>query len=202
VLESGSVSYGKATAYLPLVDLLCAYFGIETRSDARAVRAKVMGNLLALDDALQDTIPGVLWLLDALPEQSPFLRLEPIERRRLTLGAAKRILLRESRAQPLLLVFEDLHWIDSETQGFLDSLIESLPTAPVLLAVNYRPEYEHHWGSKTSYTQLRLDPLPPESAFELLHGLLGEDGTIEPLTPILIERTEGNPYHFGRCAGP
>jgi tetratricopeptide (TPR) repeat protein len=101
---------------------------------------------------------------------------------------------REAQVQPLLVVFEDLHWIDSETQALLDSLVESLPPARLLLFVNYRPEYEHHWGSKTSYTQLRLDPLPPESAVELLHGLLGADRTIEPLTPILIERTEGNPF--------
>ncbi len=72
----------------------------------------------------------------------------------------KRLLLRESQEQPLLLVFEDLHWIDSETQAFLDSLVESLPAARVLLLVNYRPEYQHAWGSQTYYTQLRLDPLP------------------------------------------
>jgi tetratricopeptide (TPR) repeat protein len=110
------------------------------------------------------------------------------------LDGVKRLLLREAQVQPLLVVFEDLHWIDSETQALLDSLVESLPPARLLLFVNYRPEYEHHWGSKTSYTQLRLDPLPPERAFELLHGLLGADGTIEPLTPFLIERTEGNPF--------
>ena len=65
------------------------------------------------------------------------------------------------RCSPLLLVFEDLHWIDAETQALLDSLVESLPTARLLLLVNYRPEYQHGWGSKTYYTQLRLDPLPP-----------------------------------------
>jgi tetratricopeptide (TPR) repeat protein len=92
------------------------------------------------------------------------------------------------------LLFEDLHWIDSESQAFLDSLIESLPTARVLLLVNYRPEYQHAWGSKTYYTQLRIDPLPPESAEELLTALLGQDGTLEPLKRVLIERTEGNPF--------
>jgi predicted ATPase len=71
--------------------------------------------------------------------------------------------------------------------------------ARLLLLVNYRPEYEHRWGSKTAYSQLRLDPLPPESAFELLHGLLGEDGTVGPLTRILIERTEGNPFFLEEC---
>ena len=96
--------------------------------------------------------------------------------------------------QPLLLVFEDLHWIDSETQALLDSLVESLPTARLLLLVNYRPEYQHAWGNKTYYTQLRLDPLPPGSAEELLQALLGDDAGLEPLTQRLIERTEGNPF--------
>ena len=104
------------------------------------------------------------------------------------------MLLRESQGQPLLLVFEDLHWIDAETQALLDSLIESLPTARLLLLVNYRPEYQHGWGTKTSYTQLRLDPLPPASAEALLQSLLGDDTGLEPLKQRLIERTQGNPF--------
>ena len=94
----------------------------------------------------------------------------------------------------MILVFEDLHWIDSETQSFLDGLIDSLPTAPLLLLVNYRPEYQHGWGSKTYYRQLRIDPLPPESAEELLLGVLGDDAALQPLKQLLIERTEGNPF--------
>jgi len=96
--------------------------------------------------------------------------------------------------QPLILVFEDLHWIDSETQSFLDSLIDSLPTAPLLLLVNYRPEYRHDWGNKTYYSQLRIDPLAAESAHELLLANLGDDASLQPLKQILIERTEGNPF--------
>ncbi|HEX2523119.1 MAG TPA: hypothetical protein VHP35_13430, partial [Terriglobia bacterium] len=93
-----------------------------------------------------------------------------------------------------LVVIEDLHWIDSETQALLDSLIESLPTARLLLLVNYRPEYQHGWGSKTFYTQLRIDPLPPESAEELLQALLGSDSSLASLKQLLISRTEGNPF--------
>src|SRR5262249_21977554 len=100
----------------------------------------------------------------------------------------------ESQVQPLLLVFEDLHWIDAETQALLDSLVESLPTARMLMLVNYRPEYQHAWGSKTYYTQLRLDPLPPASADEFLQALLGDDPSLEPLKRLLIARTEGNPF--------
>jgi tetratricopeptide (TPR) repeat protein len=106
----------------------------------------------------------------------------------------KRVLLRESQVQPLLLVFEDLHWIDSETQAVLDMLVESLPPARVLLLVNYRPEYQHGWGSKTFYTQLRLDPLPEASAEALLQALLGADASLGHLTPLLMARTQGNPF--------
>jgi len=116
------------------------------------------------------------------------------KRRQRTLHGLKRVLLRESQVQPLLLVFEDLHWIDTETQALLDSLVESLPTARLLLLVNYRPEYQHGWGSKTYYTQLRLDPLPPASADALLQALLGDDLSLAPLTQLLIARTEGNPF--------
>jgi predicted ATPase len=135
-----------------------------------------------------------LALLEVLPADSPFLRLDPPQRRQRTLTALKRVLLRESQVQPLLLVFEDLHWIDTETQALLDSLVESLPTAQLLLLVNYRPEYQHGWGSKTYYTQLRLDPLPPASADELLQALLGDDPSLAPLKRLLIERTGGNPF--------
>src|SRR5262249_52619053 len=110
------------------------------------------------------------------------------------LDAVKRLLLRESQVQPLLVVCEDLHWIDAETQALLDSLIESLPTARLLLLVNYRPEYQHAWGHKTYYTQLWLDPLPPARADELLLALLGDDPSLAPLTRLFIERTEGNPF--------
>jgi class 3 adenylate cyclase len=171
VLESASVSYGKATPYFPVVDLLKRYCHVEERDDPRTIRAKVTGQVLTLDEALQETIPPLLALLDALPTDSPFLRLDPPQRRQRTLEALKRVLLRESQAQPLLLVFEDLHWIDSETQAVLDRLIDGLPMARLLLLVNYRPEYQHGWGSKTYYTQLRLDPLPPVSANELLQVL-------------------------------
>src|SRR6059036_3067554 len=193
-LESSSVSYGKATAYLPIRDLLTAYCHIEDRDDLRTVRAKVTGQILTLDEALQDTVPAVLALFEALPADSPFLALDPLQRRRRTLEALKRVLLRESQVQPLLLVFEDLHWIDSETQAVLDMLVESLPTARVLLLVHYRPEYQHGWGSKTYYTQLRLDPLPEASADTLLQALLGPDPGLVPLTQLLIARTQGNPF--------
>jgi class 3 adenylate cyclase/tetratricopeptide (TPR) repeat protein len=194
VLESAAVSYGQATPYVPVVDLLKRYVHVEDGDESRHIRAKVTGQILTLDESLRETIPALFSLLDVLPEDNPFLQLDPPQRRQRTLDALTRIVIRESQVQPLLLVFEDLHWIDAETQAFLDRVIERLPTAPLFILVNYRPEYQHRWGSKTYYTQLRLDPLPPESADALLAALLGNDPSIAPLKQLLIERTEGNPF--------
>jgi class 3 adenylate cyclase/tetratricopeptide (TPR) repeat protein len=194
VLASASVSYGKATPYCPVIDVLKRYGHVEERDAPRTIRAKLTGQILTLDEALHETIPALLALLDALPADSPFLTLDPPQRRQHTLDGLKRLFLRESQVQPLLLVFEDLHWIDTETQVLLDGLVESLPTARLLLLVNYRPEYQHGWVSKTYYTQIRLDPLPPASADELLQALLGDDSSLAPLKQLLIARTEGNPF--------
>jgi hypothetical protein len=150
-LESASASYGKATSYLPVIDLLKGYFKIQDRDDLREIREKVTGKLLTLDRSLEPTLPALLALLDVPVDDARWQTLDPGQRRQRTLDAVKRLLLREAREQPLLLTFEDLHWIDGETQALLDSLVESLPAARLLLLVNYRPEYQHNWGSKTYY---------------------------------------------------
>jgi class 3 adenylate cyclase/tetratricopeptide (TPR) repeat protein len=193
-LASHSVSYGKATAYLPVLDLLKGYFQIDPQDDARRLRERVTGKLLTLDRALEPTLPAFLALLEVPVEDPQWQAFDPPQRRRRTLEAIKHLLLRESQVQPLCLVFEDLHWIDAETQALLDSLVESLPTARLLLLVNYRPEYQHGWGSKTYYTQLRLDPLPPASADAFLQALLGDDPSLAPLKDLLMARTDGNPF--------
>jgi class 3 adenylate cyclase/tetratricopeptide (TPR) repeat protein len=194
VLTSGSVSYGKATPYLPLIEFLKTYFQIEPGDDPRKMREKVTGKVLPLDEALQPAVAALLALLEVPGEDTEWRALDPPQRRQRTLQALRHLVLRESQVQPLCLVFEDLHWIDSETQTFLDNLVDSLPTARIFLLVNYRPEYQHGWGNKTYYTQLRLEPLAPASADELLRALLGPDRTLEPLKPLLIGRTEGNPF--------
>jgi class 3 adenylate cyclase len=161
ILEASSVSYGKATNYLPVIDLLKGYFKIGDRDDHREMRAKVLGRVLGLDRVLEPLLPPLLALLDVPVEDPVWQNLDPPQRRQRTLDAVKRLLLRESQVQSLLVVFEDLHWVDGETEALLDSLVESLGSARLLRLVNYRPEYEHRWGSKTAYSQLRLDALSP-----------------------------------------
>jgi class 3 adenylate cyclase/tetratricopeptide (TPR) repeat protein len=199
ILETHGVSYGQATPYRPIRDLLQAFFRIDDRDDERTIREKV-DKCLTLDVALQPTQSAVLALLDVSVDDPEWQALDPAQRRLRIIDSVRRLLLRQSQVQPLLVSIENLHWIDAGTQAVLDSLVESLPTATLLLLVNYRPEYQHGWGGKTYYTQLRLDPLPPESAEALLQALLGDDGSLGPLKHLLIERTEGNPFFLEESA--
>jgi class 3 adenylate cyclase len=214
VLETFSVSHGKASAYLPVLDLLHGYFKIAGEDDERSRREKVNGKVLTLDRALEDTVPYLFSLLGIVEGEDPLAQMDGQLKKRRTLEAIKRILLRESLNQPLMVIFEDLHWIDEATQEFLNLLADSIGTAKILLLVNYRPEYSHQWNSKTYYTQLRLDPLGRESAQEMLNALLsiplarsvtgegkrgdepraGEGADLIPLKRLIIEKTEGNPF--------
>jgi hypothetical protein len=128
VLETSSVSYGKAMAYLPVVELLKGYFQLEPRDDARKIGEKVTGKMLSLDENLGPALPAVLSLLDVPVEDPAWQRLDPAQRRRRTLDGIKALLIRESQVQPIVVIFEDFQWIDSETQALLDSLVDGLPT--------------------------------------------------------------------------
>src|SRR5215831_16997591 len=194
VLEALSVSYGKASAYLPVIDLLGNYFDITTTDDERKRREKVAGKITMLERSLEDTLPYLFSLLGIVEGVDPLAQMDGQIKKRRTLEAIKRILLRESLKQPMMVIFEDLHWIDEQTQELLNLLADSIGTAKILLLVNYRPEYSHQWGSKTYYTQLRLDPLGKESADEMLLALLGDSRDLEPLKRVIIEKTEANPF--------
>jgi len=222
VLETFSVSHGKASAYLPVIDLLRNYFDISAADDERKRREKVTGRVLAPDRGLEDTLPYLFSLLGIVEGEDPSAQMDGQIKKRRTLEAIKRIVLRESLNQPLMVIFEDLHWIDEATQELLNLLADSIGTAQILLLVNYRPEYSHQWNSKTYYTQLRLDPLGKASAEEMLSALLGASpapatqspgaswerpagdlqvagrvrapDSIEGLKRLIIEKTEGNPF--------
>ncbi len=218
VLETFSVSHGKATAYLPLNTLLCSYFKINDDDDGRTRREKVVGRLALLEPSLESArlylfvLLGIVegdddnrrhWdeSLDRLDEylrqsqrKDPLTQMDAGIRTQRTLDAIKRILLRESLNQPLMLIFEDLHWIDGETQAFLNLLADSIANSRILLLVNYRPEYTHQWGSKIYFTQLRLDPLGSDSANEMLSAVLGDSPELAPLKRLIISRTLGNPF--------
>jgi class 3 adenylate cyclase len=193
VLTSSSVSYGKATAWLPVIDLLKRYFQLDDRDDPQRMADKVTANLVSLDQALIPSVPAFLALFDVPIDNPDWQALGAMQQRRRTLNALQALMMRESQVQPLLLVFEDLHWIDSETQAVLNGLVESLSTCRILLLVSYRPEYTHTWGNRTYYTQVRIDPLPRVDANALLTTLLGDDPDVDDLKRLLIMRTAGNP---------
>jgi class 3 adenylate cyclase/predicted ATPase len=211
ILEAYSVSHGKASPYLPLIELLKSYFQVQPQDDERSRREKIGGKVLMLDRSLEDTLPYLFALLGLDDPNSSLQQMDPQIRRRRTFEAIKKLLLRESLNQPLILIFEDLHWIGGETQGFLDVLSESVASARILLLVNYRPEYRHEWGTKTYYTQLRLAPFRKAEAEEFLDMLLGTtvgaDLRVGPQGPgahigaplrdlkhLILEKTEGTPF--------
>ncbi len=194
VLETFSVSHGKASPYLPVIEMLNNYFEIEAEDDARKRREKITGKVLTLDRALEDALQLLFALLGVEEAAGESAQMDAQARRRRTLETIKRILLRESLNQPLIVIFEDLHWIDAETQALLDLIADAIGNARVLLLLNYRPEYRHGWGSRTHYARLRLDPLGQESAEELLGALLGSEASLQPLKRLIFEKTHGNPF--------
>jgi class 3 adenylate cyclase len=197
VLEAYSVSHGKASAWLPVLELLKSYFEIADEDDDSRRSEKVEAQARGLDPALAETLPYVLSLLGVAGAGASMAMMDAQIRRRRTLEAVKRIIIRESLKQPLVVIFEDLHWIDAETQELLDLLVDSVAGARILMLVNYRPEYHDEWGNRTCYTQLRLHPLGGQSADEMLHALLGgdaRDASLQSLKRVIIEKTQGNPF--------
>jgi class 3 adenylate cyclase/tetratricopeptide (TPR) repeat protein len=194
LLEAYSVSHGRASAWLPMLDLLRRYFGIQNADDPASRRAKVRAELTALDPVFDEIVPYLLGLLGIQEDPDPLTQMDAQIRRQRTLEAIKRILMRECRERPLVLIFEDLHWIDRETQALLDLLTDAIENTPILLLVNYRPEYHHEWANKSCYSQLHLDALEPQLAEQMLAALLTGDDELRPLKRLIMDRTGGNPF--------
>jgi class 3 adenylate cyclase len=194
LLEAYSVSHGKASAWLPVLELLRRYFGIQDSDDPATRRDKVRTTLTTLDPAPNDKLPYLYGLLGIVEGADPLAQMDPQIKKQRTLDAIKRIVVRESLKQPLIVIFEDLHWIDEQTQALLDLLGDSIATARILLLVNYRPEYADQWDSKTYYSQIRLNPLGGGDGATMLVALLGEGVELAPLKRLIVGRTGGNPF--------
>jgi predicted ATPase len=194
VLETFSVSHGKAYAYLPLIELLHTYFQLTPQDDDRRRRDQMTAKVLTLDRHLEDMLGYVAALVGVEEAAASLAHLEPQQRRRQTFEAITRLLLCESLKQPVLLLVEDLHWLDGETQAWLNLFSDRVATARLLLLVTYRAEFHHGWGSKTYYSQLRLDPLGSEAAYALLAALLGDSEALPPLKAFILAKTSGNPF--------
>jgi class 3 adenylate cyclase/tetratricopeptide (TPR) repeat protein len=198
VVETAALSYGRAVAHRPGIELVRRYFGIEAGDDPRTIHERVTTRLLELDPALEDAGPPLLWMLGALPAGSPFLARHPEARRRRAMHAVRRLVARQSQVQPFVLVFEDLQWVDSETQTWIDSLVSAIPPATLLL-VSHRAGDQDRWAGTPGYRRLQVAPIPPAAATELLDDLLGGDPGLASLKQVLISRTEGTPLFLEEC---
>ncbi|HZY60388.1 MAG TPA: adenylate/guanylate cyclase domain-containing protein, partial [Candidatus Binataceae bacterium] len=194
VLEAYSVSHGKASTWLPVVELLKSYFAIIEDDDERGRSEKTRAKVRALDPTLEDILPYIESLLGIREAAAGLRAMDAQIKRQRTLEALRRLFIRESLNQPLLIIFEDLHWIDEYTQELLDLMVESVATAALLLLVNYRPEYSHQWGNKTYCIQLHVNPLESERRAEMLTALIGDDAGLDSLKRLIAGRTQGNPF--------
>ena len=194
VLEAFAVSHGKSSPYLPVIDLLKGYFGIAVEDDNPRRHEKITTKVLALDRSLDDTLPYLFALMGIDDPASSLQQMDPQIRRRRTFNALNKLFTRESSNQPLIIIFEDLHWIDNETQGVFDALSEHETNTAILLLVNYRPEYRDNWVQKAQYSQVHLTALASEEAAELLTFLLDNDASLTALKQVILERAEGTPF--------
>ncbi len=194
VLEGRSHSYERAASFRPIIELLRAYFELDALDPASRVHEKITATLRELDPGLGDAVAPVLSVLDALPSDDPFRALDARERHDRVVDALTQVLLKETERQPLVLVLENLQWVDAETQAFLDSLLHRIPSVRLLLLVDYRPGYEHEWAGRPGFTHLEIDALSSAATDELLRELLGDDRSLRPLRDLLVQRSNGNPF--------
>ena len=194
VLETSSVSHGKSSHGLPLIELLHVYFDIEAHDNEEQRREKIIQKIEGLDPQLKDIQPYVFSLLNLNGADDPLLEEDESTRHLQTWECLKRLFVRESVRHPLTLIFEDLHWIDDLTEEFLGVLGEAIGTARILLIVNYRPEYVHKWSHPSYLTQIRLDPLGDIAATDMLEGLLGPGDRLTDLKKWIVEKSSGTPF--------
>ncbi len=192
-LEGRCLQYGGSMAYLPVLDILRSYFDIKEGDREFLIKKKMEEKILDLDVKLKDVIPPFQSLLSLKVDDEDFSKLEPKEKRERTFEALRDLVIRVSQEKPLVLTFEDLHWIDKTSEEFLGYLIGWLANTPIMLLLLYRPEYTHPWGSKSYYTKVGLDQLGTNSSSELVKAIL-EEGEVAPqLTQLILNRAAGNP---------
>ena len=191
--QTGALPHGSNTHYLPLGTLLHAIFEVSDRDDQSQIDARMRSGLEQFVSRVEPLLPVMQVLLD-LPVGDPvWATLNARQRASRVIDSVKSLLLQITEGGPLLLVFEDLHWIDPGSQQVLDALVEGIAGHPLLLVITYRPEYQHDWMGKSYYTHIRVDSLAADSVNEMLDSLLGADSRFSELKNLLIERTEGRP---------
>jgi class 3 adenylate cyclase/tetratricopeptide (TPR) repeat protein len=188
-LEGRCLHYGGSIAYLPFLDMLRSYFGIKEGEREYLINKKMKEKLASLDATLLPPFQDLL----SLETDDAYRTLEPKEKQELIFEALRDLFVRESQKRPLVLIVEDLHWIDKTSEEFLDYLIGWLAATPILLIILYRPEYTHRWGSKSSYTNIRVDQLSLPTSSELVQSILSEGEIVPELRDLILGKAAGNP---------
>ena len=194
VLEAFSVSHGKGSAYLPIVELLHSYFEFGSGDSASVRREKIAAKIAGLDPNLETALPYLYALLEIANDKDRLAGMDAQLRKSRILEAVTRLFLAEADRRPLILMVEDLHWLDDESQALLDRIADVVGNSRMLLLVNYRPEYAHRWGDKSCCVRLRLESLGGGSADEMLSAILGDDEALLPLKKLIITTTGGVPF--------
>jgi len=193
-LEGRCLSYSKGVAYHPIKDILKANFDIHEGDGDFEIRKKVKGglNILGADEAT--TLPYLLELLAVKDSGIDKIPMSPEERKYRIIEALKRIVLKGSEIRPLIMAFEDLHWIDKSSEDQLKHLLESIPGARILLIFTYRPEFVHTWGAKSYHSQVNLNRLSNRESLIMVSHLLGTEALDKDLEEFILEKTEGIPF--------
>jgi len=192
-LEGRCIHYGSSMAYLPILDILKSYFEIIEGDREFIIKKKINDKIVDLDKKLSTVIPPFQDLLSLEVDDETFTRLEPKKKRERTFESLRDLFIRQSQNAPLILVMDDLQWIDKTTEEFLNYLIYWLGNTCIMLILLYRPEYTHQWGNKSYYTKIGLDQLGTASSAELVQAILEGGEVVPELRELILSRTTGNP---------
>jgi predicted ATPase len=200
VYHLAGLAHAKSVPLLPVLQFLRAYFEITERDSERTARERIAGKLVLLDESFAEDLPLIFDFLAVPDPLRPLTRMDPEARQRRLLGLMKRLTHAESAREPGVTVFEDLHWLDPASEAFLASQVEAVQGTRSLVVLNFRPEYQAPWMSRSYYRQIALAPLGPEATDQMLQYLLGSDASLGGLSELIRERTQGNPFFIEELA--
>jgi class 3 adenylate cyclase/tetratricopeptide (TPR) repeat protein len=194
VWEAHALAHAKGVPFMPVLEILRSYFAIADSDVDATVRAKIGANLLALDSGFQDDLPLVFEFLGAGDPDQPPPRMEPEARQRRLFAVIDRLVRLRSAQSPMVILVEDLHWLDPGSEGFLENLIAVLPASHTLVLATLRPEYHATWMRTPCYQHVKLGALSGPATRELLSHLMGDDPSLDGLADLIARRTDGNPF--------
>jgi class 3 adenylate cyclase/tetratricopeptide (TPR) repeat protein len=194
VFEAQAQAHGREIPFMPVLQMLRAYFGIADGDSERLVREKVAGRALLLDPDFAEELPVLFDFLGVPDPDRPAPQLSAEARQRALRGIVCRLVRAPNRREPIVAVIEDLHWIDEGSATLLGDLFGAVEDTQTLVVVNFRPEYTRDWSRPAGYREISLEPLGPDDTRELLRDLAGEDPSLDGLGELVHERTEGNPF--------